>query len=252
VTAPAPALARPADTLTGNATAARRRWPVPTQCELCRAWADDPLCGACRQRFTGLRPRCARCALPLGTPAPACGECLTDPPPFDATVCAVDYVFPWDGLIQAFKFQQRVDLARPLAGLLAEAVRRAALPRPAWVLPVPLSRERLVQRGYDQVALLARPLARRLGGHAAPAVREDLLQRVVDTPPQAGLDRTARQHNLRAAFWVPAAAQASVRGSHLALVDDVMTTGATLRAAATVLRRAGAASVQAWVLARTP
>lgn len=225
---------------------------MPTQCELCRAWADDSLCAACRQRFTGPRWRCGCCALPLGTPAPACGECLRDPPPFDATVCAVDYVFPWDGLIKAFKFQQRVDLARPLAGLLAEAVRSAGLLPPAWVLPLPPSRERLVQRGYDQVALLARPLPRLLGGATVPAVHGGLLQRVLDTPHQAGLDRAARLHNLRAAFWVPPAAQDAVRGQHLALVDDVMTTGATLRAAAATLQRAGAASVQAWVLARTP
>lgn len=167
-------------------------------------------------------------------------------------MCAVDYAFPWDRLIQAFKFQQRVDLAPLLAGLLADAVRSAGAPRPDVLLPVPLARQRRAERGYDQGWLLARRLPGLLGGAARLPARHDLLQRVLETPPQAGLDRAERQHNLRAAFWVPPAAQPAVQGRHLALLDDVMTTGATLREAAATLCRAGAASVRVWVLARTP
>jgi ComF family protein len=194
--------------------------------------------------------------LPLAAPASACGECLRDPPPFDAAVCAVDYSFPWDGLVQAYKFHDRVDLAATLAGLLATAVRDtvrsavddAAGSSPQLVLPVPLSPQRLQQRGHQQAWGLARALARELG---LPAQAE-VLQRTIDTPQQSGLDRAARQRNLRAAFWVPPEARPRVQGRHLALVDDVMTTGATLREAAATLQRAGAASVHVWVFARTP
>jgi ComF family protein len=177
-----------------------------------------------------------------------CGDCLRDPPPFARTVCAVDYAFPWDALIQALKYDGQPELAAPLAGLLVSALRRGEAPAVDLVLPVPLAPARRQARGYNQAWELARRAARALHRPA----RADLLQRVLDTPAQAVLDRRERQHNLRAAYWVPAAAAAVLRGRHLALVDDVLTTGATLREAAAALQRAGAASVQAWVVARTP
>lgn len=221
---------------------------LPTQCEVCRGWADAALCPDCLARFAAPRLRCPRCAWPLPAPAPACGECLRDTPPFTAAASAVDYAFPWDALIAAFKFRERVDLARPLAALLARALRPMGGAPVEWLLPVPLSASRLRQRGYDQAWLLAQALARELGVPARP----DLLQRVLDTPQQATLDRASRQRNLAGAFWVPPQAAAAVRGRHLALIDDVMTTGATLRAAAAALTQAGAATVQAWTVARTP
>jgi ComF family protein len=113
---------------------------------------------------------------------------------------------------------------------------------------VPLSAPRLATRGYNQAWELARRVAR---ARRLPA-RADLLHRPVDTPAQSGLDRAERQRNLRGAFWVPPLAADAVRGQHLALVDDVMTTGATLREAAAALRQAGAATVQVWAVARTP
>ena len=198
--------------------------------------------------FSVKTPRCKRCALRLGTALPECGDCLREPPPFTQTVCAVDYEFPWDALIVAFKFQGQPELARALSPRLVDAVRHHGGALPQALLPVPLSSQRLTQRGYNQAWELARQVARTLRIPALP----DVLQRPLDTAHQTELGRTGRQRNLRAAFWVPLDQYSQVKGQHLALVDDVMTTGATLREASNELLRAGAARVDAWVLARTP
>jgi ComF family protein len=178
----------------------------------------------------------------------ACGDCLRSPPPFARTVCAADYVFPWDGLISAFKFHGHVELAGALAELLSKAVRHSNAPLPQCVLPVPLATQRLAERGYNQAWELARRIAKNLG---LPAHAE-LLLRHVDTAHQIELSRTERQHNLRTAFMVDPQRRQLVQGQDLALVDDVMTTGATVAEATQTLLRAGAASVQVWVVARTP
>ena len=222
-------------------------WP----CEVCGGWDGDGLCRACRGRFAEQRPAaCPRCALP--SPAgQVCGACLRQPPVFAGCTAAVAYAFPWDRLVARLKFQAQPELA----GLLVDVMQRAlvaprtgpALPTVQCVLPVPLSPARLAERGYNQAWELARRLARRQG---LPA-RADLLLRLRDTPHQVGLSRLERQRNLRDAMWVDTHA-GSVRGRHLALVDDVLTTGGTAAAATLALRAAGAASVQVWVLARTP
>lgn len=187
----------------------------------------------------------------MGTALAACGTCLRDPPPFARTCCAVDYAFPWVQLLQAFKFQAQDDLAQPLAQLLADSIAsdpacQGALPR--LLLPVPLSPQRLRERGYNQAWELARHLGRALG---LPA-RADLLQRRHQGPTQAGLSRALRQGHLRGVFGLQLAAGTALQGLHVALVDDVMTTGATVSEAAGVLLQAGAARVDVWVLARTP
>ncbi len=229
---------------------ARALATLPSPCEICRRWTSGgaaALCADCMARFAAPRPRCARCGLGLGVAATACGACLAEPPPFDATVCAVDYAFPWDRLIGAFKFQERVELAGCFARLLQRALRGHGA-QALRLLPLPLSPARLRQRGYDQAALLARALARRGGW----ALDEGRLLRLLDTPAQSALDRRARQRNLRGAFYVEPGRREALAGQTLALVDDVMTTGATLAAAAQVLRRAGAARIECWVFARTP
>ena len=237
---------------------------APSLCEVCRRWGGR-LCPDCLARFAAPAPRCRRCGLRLGAEAPSCGECLGRPPPFERTVCAVDYAFPWDRLITAFKFGQQVDLAAPLAALLARAVERAGPPRPpsppsalsapclldtapALLLPVPLSDARLRQRGYNQ----ARELARHLSAETGVPTCADGLRRLIDTPAQAGLTRAERQCNLRAAFVADSQQRSSWQGRRVVLVDDVMTTGATLREGAAVLLASGAAAVEVWVLARTP
>jgi ComF family protein len=170
-------------------------------------------------------------------------------PSQEGTVCAVDYAFPWDRLLGAFKFNARPELAGALAGRLLAAVRRAGLPTPDIVVPVPLAVPRLASRGYNQSWELARPVA------GALTVRADahLLTRPLQTSsPQARLDRHQRLLNLNGAFMVDPRRRKDVQGLRVALVDDVMTTGATVHEATATLRRAGAAAVQVWVVARTP
>ena len=227
-----------------------RRAGLATQCELCRQWTQgDALCADCEARFAQPRLRCACCALPAGTAVARCGGCLATPElPYSSTVAAVDYAFPWDGLVTAFKFGGRVDLAEALARRLADAVAASSPHDATWVLPVPLSPARLAERGYNQAWELARRVAL-LRGLPSDAT---LLQRPIDTAHQTGLDRAARAANLAGSFMVDPTRRAELAGRAVALVDDVMTTGATVAAAAAVLRRAGAARVSVWVFARTP
>jgi ComF family protein len=222
---------------------------LASQCEVCRQWSSRALCADCVARYAAPQARCACCGLRLGLPAPRCGECLRDPPPYTHTVCAADYGHPWDALIAAFKFHGRAELAGVLAERLLAAVRHAGHAQPALLLPVPLSAHRLAERGYNQ----AWELARRLGQRLAIAADATLLQRPIDTAAhQAQLGRSERQRNLAAAFMVDPRRRERLRGVHVALVDDVMTTGATAREIGTTLLRAGAAQVDVWVLARTP
>jgi ComF family protein len=184
---------------------------------------------------------------------PRCGQCLSLASAFAHCIAGADYAAPWDRLITAFKFQRQVELAGALSQVVERAVRASALHAeparwPALLLPVPLSRERLRERGYNQAWELARRLARRLRIDATAAA----LQRSRDTAHQIGMTRREREHNLRDAFWVEPKQRAMLQGRPVALIDDVLTTGATAHAAALALTRAGAASVDVWVVARTP
>jgi ComF family protein len=220
-----------------------------TQCEVCRTWSRQRVCADCSARHTRPVWRCGRCALPVGTVTPLCGTCLRNPPPFCAATCAVDYAFPWDRLIAAFKFHGQVDLALPLARQLTAALHGADAAKGIdLVLPVPLAPGRLAERGYNQ----AWELARRVAGALALKANATWLQRPVGGAHQADLPREARATNLRGAFMVAPPHQTQLAGLHLALVDDVMTTGATAREASATLLRAGAASVAFWAVARTP
>ncbi|UNK58831.1 ComF family protein [Pseudoxanthomonas daejeonensis] len=216
---------------------------LPLHCLLCREPGEESLdlCGECRRVLPGNGNACLRCALPLPLPA-VCGHCLRRPPPLQATHAAFLYLPPLDQLLPRFKFHHDLAAGRLLAQLMAHAF--AGLERPQALVPVPLHRGRLRRRGYDQALELARPMASTL----RLPLRADLLQRVQATAAQSELDAVARRRNLQGAFRV---ADHCVP-SHVALVDDVMTTGATLHAAASALRRAGVARVDAWVCARTP
>lgn len=182
----------------------------------------------------------------LSGAAARCGNCLAHPLPLAHCHCAVDYAPPWDGLIARFKYHGAIDLCVVLAQRLADAVPPAAAADADLVIPLPLAPRRLAERGYNQAWELARRVARR---HRRPASTA-WLQRWLEASPQAGLDRAARQRNLRGVFVVPQ--PGAVAGRRVVLVDDVLTTGATVATAAQVLLAAGAASVSAWVLARTP
>lgn len=216
----------------------------PGQCLLCRQWGRERLCAACRQHHLPTVARCPQCALRLPDQARTCGRCLREPPPLARCIAALDYGFPWDRLLQDFKFHARLELAALLSDCLHEALEAGAANRPDLLVPIPLSRERLAERGYNQALELARPLARKRQCPLAPS----LLLRQRHTEQQAQLPLEARQRNLRGAFTLTA----PVQGLRIALLDDVMTSGATLAEAARTLLRGGAAEVQAWVLARTP
>lgn len=214
---------------------------LPGGCWICRDWQGDALCAACLERFAAPRPRCPRCALLQR--GPHCAACLRDPLPLDEVHAALSYEPPWDGLLQRWKYEAALGLGKPLAALLAS--RLPAPPAEALLLPVPLHPARLGERGYHQSLLLAQALA----GALQLRLRPDALLRVLDTPHQARLSRRERLANLRQAF--ASAPGLHLEGAHCVLVDDVMTTGATLATLAALLRRAGAARVDAWVLART-
>jgi ComF family protein len=223
------------------------------QCAVCRAWSHQTICESCLALYARPSPRCWTCAakLPLdriGTPRPQCGRCLHTAPPLDRSVAALDYRFPWDGLLQHFKYHQALDLRESLLERLNSALSAAEVDAPDWLLPVPLSTERLRERGYNQSHELAKALARRRGLRCEP----DLLLRVRHNPRQAGLKLEDRAANVRGVFAVEPLRAARLRGSSVALLDDVMTSGATLFELASVLLQAGVMSVQAWVIARTP
>jgi ComF family protein len=220
---------------------------VPSRCAVCHAWPAQRLCADCLDRFAPAVPRCPTCALrtPQGGP---CAACRRAPPPLDACVAAVDYAFPWSGCIAEFKFGGDPGWAAPLAAVMAAAVARTPgasglLDAADLVLPMPLADARLRERGFNQSLLLARRLA-------PDRCDARLLLRVRSTAPQHGLDRAARRTNLRGAFALADPARAA--GRRVVLVDDVMTSGASVFGVAAVLRAAGAAHVAALVLARTP
>jgi ComF family protein len=216
---------------------------LPVRCLLCHdASGATLLCAPCMHSLPALPLACPRCALP-SPDARVCGRCLAKLPPFAATLAPLVYAFPVDRLVQALKYSHQIAVAVPLAEALAAAVQRlpAESPRPELIVPMPLSRARQRGRGFNQSAEIARLLARRSGIAIA-----HLLARPLDTPAQAGLPWRERQRNVRGAF----VARGIVGGRHVAIVDDVMTTGATMQAAATALLAAGAARVEAWVVAR--
>ena len=221
---------------------------LPSLCAVCRAWDRRRVCGTCLARFATPRPRCRRCAAVVPQGTTQCGECLTAPPPFAHAVAAVDYGYPWDRLIAQLKFREALDLGGALAALLREAIERSEAPRAELALPVPLSHERLRERGFNQAWELARRTARALRIEARAAV----LLRVKDTPHQLSLPRDQRADNVRGAFAVDARQARRLQGRSVAVVDDVMTTGTTLAELARVLQRAGAREVHAWAVARTP
>lgn len=214
---------------------------LPAQpCLLCGAASlHGPWCAACDAALPYLSaPHCPVCALP--TPdGSTCGRCLQRKPQFDRTVAAFAYTFPLDQLVQALKFGERLMLANSLADRLAQ---RIAIP-PESIVPMPLHPARLKQRGFNQSLELARRIADRLGVPVLP----NACQRVRDTPPQSALAWKERGKNVRKAF----ACMQDFSGQHVAVVDDVMTSGASLHEMALALRRAGAQEISAWVIART-
>ena len=211
---------------------------VPARCPLCgENTPGGGFCAGCLADLPWIGPACRCCGLPLPDPAgERCGRCLGRPPAFDRTLAPLAWRPPVDRLIHALKFRERLHLVDPLAGLWQPAEPPEAL------IPVPLHPARLRERGFNQAALLARSAGRRLG---IPVLSPCRRRRM--TPPQHRLDARARRRNLAGAFTCRALPE-NIR--HVALVDDVMTTGSTLDALARALRACNVQRVDAWVLAR--
>lgn len=221
---------------------------IPASCALCGSSGRDSLCDGCRSRFLARRPsRCACCALALAGGSDICGDCLKQRPAFDATIVAVDYAPPLDQLVLALKFGSRLELAPLFAGMLQDALSQVRPELPDILAPVPLGPRRLAERGFNQALEIARPLARSLG----TALDRRLVQRQRDTHAQAQLHPDARRRNMRGAFLVTGDALDRVRGRHVGVIDDVMTTGETLNELAATLKRFGAVRVTNIVFART-
>ena len=218
---------------------------LPSQCAVCRAWPAQPVCEACVARFAQPVPRCQTCALPLPAGVTQCGACLRHPPALDACHAAVPYAFPWAGLMARYKFTPLPGWSGTLATLLRSTPWvEPALEQADWLLPMPLSPQRLRERGFNQSLELAR--------HLAPAkVAPHLLLRIRHTPSQSSLPRAQRLRNVEGAFAVDPLHSDRLRGQRIVLVDDVMTSGASLFAAAQALRQAGAAHITGLVFART-
>lgn len=222
-----------------------QHWLLPLRCLLCGAPGCNgvDLCAGCAAELPRNRSCCARCALPLAVPAALCGDCQRRPPPWDAAWAPFRYAWPLDRLESRYKFGRDLAAGRVLSTLWQAEPRTVMLPD--LIVPVPLHRSRLRQRGYNQALELARPLAKAFG----IPLRYDLLQRLRATAAQTELDAVSRRRNVRGAFALRAG---TVLPAHAVILDDVMTTGTTLAECSRVLRGAGVQRVDVWALARAP
>lgn len=260
---------------------------LPSSCALCglhlsnkSARKSELMCTDCYEDFfTASVSRCSQCALPLLTQLPTqlttplptssdqieqstqtaaiektplggvrCGECIANPPSFDHTVVACNYVAPVDQLALALKFAHQLMLAPLLSDLLRDAiVQDAKGDLPDLLAAVPLGQQRLIERGFNQAVEIGKPLSRQLGIPFLP----DLLERTRNTAQQSSLHPDERQKNVRNAFIPNELLIEQIYGKHIGIVDDVMTTGTTLHEIATVLKRFGARRISNYVFART-
>jgi len=201
----------------------------------------QPLCLACSQNLPWLTAAyCPQCALPSANSL-ICGHCLTSPPAFNTTRALFSYEFPLDALLQRYKYHGMVALANTLADFMVNAVKDQ--PHPDLIVPMPLHPQRLAERGFNQAVEIARIVSKRL------VIKMDTTNcgRIKLAPPQVSLPLKQRVKNMRGAF----ACNQRLDGLRITLIDDVMTTGASLNALAKTIKSAGADRVECWVIART-
>jgi ComF family protein len=220
----------------------------PANCVLCGGGGDGDidLCHGCAADLPRNEPACPICAEPLAAAnsgSRICGACLHDPPPFCSSFVPFRYAYPLDHLVRGLKFRNELACGRVLGQMFARSVLERTEPMPQAIVPVPLARRRYRQRGYNQASELALAIRRAIG----VAVMSDVAIRQRETAEQAGLDRKARRRNVTGAF----ATVAPLLARHVAILDDVVTTGSTVRELAAVLRGAGAQQVEVWAIART-
>jgi ComF family protein len=224
---------------------------IPVPCALCGIEGGKAICPACSAQFyNGTSARCEQCALPLHgqeSDSGRCGGCLAQAPGFDATIAATDYAPPSDQLVLALKFGAQLAYAPLFGDMLHAAIRQRGIEPPQLLIAVPLGPKRLAERGFNQALEIAKPLARML----KIPLEKHLVLRTRDTAAQALLPPEQRHNNMRGAFTLFGQSIDRLRGCHIGVVDDVMTTGETLNELASTLKRFGARRVTNLVFART-
>lgn len=214
---------------------------LPVPCLLCGAHSNNhTLCADCIKDFPKLGHCCPRCATPLSQTT-TCGNCLTHPPEQNTSISIFAYQNPIDRLIADFKYHDKLYLTEMFADLMVQQLKHKPLPQ--LLIPIPLHRRRLRQRGYNQALELTKILSRKLN----IPVSKDILIRSRDTAPQASLPYDQRKRNMRRAFTL----NDGILPNHIALIDDVLTTGHTVNAAAKLFRQEGVTAIELWTIART-
>lgn len=216
-------------------------------CLICeQSTSAEDICAACKADLPWNNAACTLCALPLPGGQPICGSCLANPPPYRC-LTALRYAFPVDRQLARLKYHGQLTPSRVLGQLLANRNWPADIPRPDLLLPMPLHAGRLRERGYNQATELARPLAKRL----KLPLEHALVTRHKATTMQKGLSAAERQHNLRNAFQFDSARyEALGKPRHVLVIDDVVTTGATLHSLTKTLVKGGVERVDVLALCR--
>ena len=218
---------------------------LPPRCVLCgRPSGSICICMPCKKELPRADTHCHQCGLPLGSPKDKiCGRCIQNTPPFTRTVYPLQYQFPADRLVQAFKFKRQLAAGRILSHLMCEYVIEQQLSLPDMLIPVPLHNMRMMTRGFNQAGELGSYISKVLN---IPVLATSL-RRHRNTKAQSGLSRKQRRKNVRGAFYWHGL---RTPDRHVALIDDVMTTGTTVTECARILKKAGAKRVDVWVAAR--
>lgn len=218
---------------------------LPNYCLLCQRKAEKtrPLCDLCENESKKFIPGCQRCGLVLSNAACVCGTCQKRPPSYSRLIVGVPYRFPFDHCVTQLKFHQRFLMADILAYLLARQVNQSASPLPDFIVPVPLHITRLKERGFNQADFIAK----RLQKYLPVKILQKACYKIQATAAQTELSGKQRIKNLRGVF----AAEKRLDNLHLAIVDDVVTTGTTVEALAKVLINNGARQVDVWAATRT-
>lgn len=217
---------------------------LPQVCVLCQEKSHERLCANCKKILPKINCCCKRCGRELPQPAEICGTCLRETPPFSRTVAPFHYAAPMDRFIIALKFNRQLIYAKLLGDLLAEDLIKyyEKNPKPAVIIPVPLHAERLCERGYNQALEIAKPIAKAL---KIPVERYSC-KRIKNTAAQTGLSAKERRQNVKQAFAVN-----HKISEHVAVIDDVITTGSTITEFCKVLRQAGANKIDVWCCVRS-
>ncbi|PJD96039.1 MAG: amidophosphoribosyltransferase [Legionella sp.] len=217
---------------------------LPTLCVLCRQFHKDNMavCKDCIAFFPTLTHGCSLCAYPLPqSHHPICGHCIKNPPWFNQTITMYPFIEPLRGLLHRFKYKNGLYLSSFFGQLILNGWQKRQTPLPQCFIPVPMHPKKIRTRGFNQTVLLARFLSRQL--HIPYYL--DLCQKTIHTQPQMELDKRKRASNMQQAFRVN-----PQHHTHIALIDDLLTTGNTANQLAKQFKQAGAQTVEVWCSAR--